>query len=199
MDDPDDSAESADGASLDEMMQHLGEAKKLDKSTLTSNQTQWSGLQRKVRTQRNVAILSKNYSDRLDELVTREKITHRSGSRLVSAAAAFDAHGQLPIYYRTGDMVTHTGIITDLILDPDPESQKAEKFRSQISEDDDYADYNEELDTTTYIVEHGRKLDEPFQMTALRKVSDDEAIDEGFWRSPAYVYTREGDFSSLGG
>jgi hypothetical protein len=197
MDDAGKSSEPADDSSLNEMMQHLGEAKKLDKSRLKSNRTQWSGLQRKVRKQRNVAILSKNYSDRLAELVDRTKITHRSGSRLVSAAAAFDAHGQLPIYYRTGDMVTHTGIITDLILDPDPESQKAEKFRSQISEDDDYADYNEELDTTTYIVEHGRRLDEPFQMTELRKVSDEESIDEGFWRSPAYVFTREGDFPSL--
>ncbi|KTG18773.1 hypothetical protein AUR66_18170 [Haloferax profundi] len=179
------------------MMQHLEEAKKLDKPSSKSNRTRWTGLQRKVRKHSNVAILSKNYSNRLEELVKRDAITHRSGSRLASAAAAFDAHSQLPIYYRTGDTVTHAGIITNLILDPDSESREAEKFRAHISEDDDYGDHNEELDTTTYIVEHGRELEEPFEMTQLQKVSDNEPIDEDFWRSPAYVFYREGDFPFL--
>ena len=192
----DSSSEKSDETSLDNMMQHLEEAKKRDNSTSSAKRPRRTGLQRKVRQHHNVAILSKNYADRLDELVESEAITHRSGSELKSAESAFDAHGQLPIYYRTGDTVTHTGIITNIILDPDPESQEAEEFRKHISENDTYSEHNDELDATTYIVEHGKKLDEPFSMTELRKVSDNAPIDENFWRSPAYVFHRDGDFSS---
>lgn len=184
-----------DEDSLDGMMQHLVEAKKLDKSESSSGGQKWTGLQRQMRKHRNVAILSKNYTNRLDELVENDAITHRSGSVLRSVEAAFDAHGQLPVYYRTGDTVTHTGVITDLIVNPDSDPDDAEKFRQPISEDDDYGDYNDELDDTTYIVKHGKKLENPVPMTELNKVSNNEPIDEGFWRSPAYLFQREGDFS----
>lgn len=197
MDDPVDTSAEAEDTSLDGMMQHLEDAKQRDNSNARSSKQRrrWSGLQRKVRQQQNVAILSKNYTDRLDELVEREAITHRSGSTLRSAEAAFDAHGRLPIYYRTGDTVTHTGLITALAIDPDPDSDEADAFRKQISADDTYGEYNDELDETTYIVEHGRELEDTFPMTELRKVSNNEPIDEGFWRSPAYVFHRDGDFS----
>ncbi|WP_080509325.1 hypothetical protein [Candidatus Halobonum tyrrellensis] len=182
--------------SLDEMMQHLEEAKARERSSSSQSRSQWTGLQRKMRKHRNVAILAKNYAERLDELVKYDATTHRSGSSLKSAAAAVDAHGQLPIYYRTGDTVTHVGIITKLLLDPDPDSREAKEFQKYISQEDTYSDYdgNDELDTTTYIVEQGKELDEPFPMTELRKVGNNEPIDPGFWRSPAYVFQRETDF-----
>lgn len=183
-------------ADIDGMMRHLEEAKNRENSDRRKRSgKRWSGLQLKMRKRSNVAILSKNYSDRLDELVEYKAITHRSGSTLRSAEAAFDAHGQLPIYYRTGDTVTHTGIITELVIDPDPGSKEAEKFRKHISDSDTYSESNDELDETTYIVEHGKKLDDPFPMTELRKVRNSEPIDEDFWRSPAYVFQRDGDFS----
>lgn len=194
MDDSNELPEESEDTSLEGMMQHLEEAKKLDRSEPSKSQQRWTGLQRKMRKHPNVAILSKNYTDRLDELVEFDAITHRSGSILRSAEAAFDAHGLLPVYYRSGDTVTHTGIITDLIINPDPESDDVERFRDNISKEDTYAEHNEALDTTTYIVEHGRKLEKPFPMTELRKVSDNERVDEEFWRSPAYVFQREGDF-----
>ncbi|MDL0140301.1 hypothetical protein PNP85_12390 [Halobacterium salinarum] len=196
MDERDESTEDRESGSLDGMMQHLEEAKKLDKSKSATSGQSWSGLQREVRKHQNVAILSKNYSERLNELVEFDAITHRSSSILRSAEAAFDAHGQLPIYYRTGDTVTHTGIITNLITEPDSDSTEAEDFRKHISQNDTYSDHNDELDKTTYIVRQGMELDDPFPMTELRKVSDSEPIDAGFWRSPAYVFQREGDFST---
>lgn len=196
MDKSDESSPGTDDPALDSMMQHLEAAKKLNSSNPSRRRPRWSGLQRKVRNHDNVAMLSKNYSDRLDELVEFDAITHRSGSTLRSAEAAVDAHGRLPIYYRSGDTVTHAGIITMLIIDPDPESAEAEAFRRHISENDTYGEYNDELDETTYIVEGGRELESPFPMTELRKVRNDEPIDEGFWRSPAYVFQRERDFPS---
>lgn len=93
-------------------------------------------LQREVREHHNVALLSKNgnYTYRLDERVESDAITHHSGSTLRPAEAAFDAHGALRMYYRPGDTVTHTGIITDPTIDSDPDSEKAKEFRQYISE-----------------------------------------------------------------
>jgi len=195
MDDRTNTSGDPEDTSLEGMMQHLETAKQLDRSDSSTDQSRWSGLQRKVRKHRNIAILSKNYTDRLEELVEYDAITHRSGSTLRSAEAAFDAHGQLPIYYRTGDTVTHIGIITQLIIDPDPDSTEAEAFRKHISKNDTYSEHNAELDETTYIVEQGQQLADPFPMTDLLKVSNNEPIDDGFWRSPAYVFQRDGDFS----
>ncbi|WP_224333505.1 hypothetical protein [Haloprofundus halobius] len=91
--------------------------------------------------------------------------------------------------------MTHTGIITDLILNPDPMSAEAEKFRNHISKQDTYSEHSAELDKTTYLVKQGQKLDEPFPMTDLIKISDNEPINPGFWRSaPAYVFHRDRDF-----
>lgn len=91
--------------------------------------------------------------------------------------------------------MTHTEIITDIILNPDPTSAEAEKFRSHISERDTYSEHNAELDKTTYLVEHGQKLDEPFPMTDLIKVSDNEPVSPDFWwGAPAYVFHRDDDF-----
>jgi len=203
MDDSDTSRKDDDESSIENMMQHLPAAKERkksnskSKSNTSSNKPRRTGLQRKVRQHSNVAILSKNFPDRLDELVEADAITHRSGKELKSAESAVDAHGQLPIYYRSGDTVTHIGVITDIIINPDPDSTAAKKFREHISQADTYSEYNDELDTTTYIVKHGKKLDEPFSMTQLKKVSDNEPVDENFWRSPAYVFQRDGDFDSV--
>lgn len=197
MKDSDDDSDKSEDTSLDQMMQHLEEAKKRDtsKSSKRGKQNQYSGLAKKIRKHRNIAVLTKNFSDRLDELVEQDAITHRSSDGWTSAESAVDAHGYLPIYYRTGDTVTHAGIITDIVIDPDPESDDVEKFQKHISDDDTYQEYNDELDTTTYIVKHGRQLDDPFPMTELKKVSDNEPVSPGFWRgAPAYVFQREQDF-----
>ncbi|WP_138006490.1 hypothetical protein [Halalkalirubrum salinum] len=199
MDGSDTPQEDKEDSSIENMMQHLPAAKerKKSKSNTGSKKPRRTGLQRKVRQHSNVAILSKNFSDRLDELVESDAITHRSGKKLKSAESAVDAHGRLPIYYRSGDTVTHIGVITDIIINPDPDSTAAKKFRDHISKADTYSEYNDELDTTTYIVKNGKKLDEPFSMTQLNKVSDNEPVDENFWRSPAYVFQRDGDFDSV--
>lgn len=204
--DSDEDIEDSDNSSLDEMFEHLEGAKARRKKRGSMEERrkrerrQYSGLAYEVRQHRNVAVLTKNYEDRLDELVQNDAVTHRHGTEWTTAKSAIDAHGQLPIYYRTGDEVTHTGIITDILLDPDPSSTEAEKFRDQISDQDTYGEHRAELDKTTYIVERGQKLDEPFPMTDLIKVSDSEPVSPGFWRgAPAYVFQRDGDFEQSSG
>lgn len=195
-----DFGESVD-SSLDEMMKHLDTAKAQRKKRASKKQQRkrerrkYSGVAFKIRQHRNVAVLAKNYKERRDELVNCDAVTHRHSTEWKAAESAIEVHGQLPLYYRTGKVVTHTGIITDIILNPDPTSEKVEKFRKHITEHDTYSEHNSELDTTTYIVEDGKKLDEPFPMTDLIKVSNNEPVKAGFWwGAPTYVFQRDGDF-----
>ena len=200
MEDTREFSERSTDTSVDRMMRHLEEAKERDNSRSSTRRarSKYSGLAQKIRKHRNVAVLTKNYSDRREELVKHDAVTNRSKSGWTTAESAVDAHGCLPIYYRTGDTVTHAGLITAIILDPDPESDVAEKFRKHISESDTYHEQNEDLDTTTYIVEQGRELDDPFPMTDLIKLSNDEPVSPNFWRgAPTYVFHREQDFRTV--
>jgi len=201
MKDIDNNIDKSGDTSIDEMMKHLQPAKERRKKRGSKKQQRkrerrkYSGVAYKIRQNPKIAVLTKNYESRLKDLVENDAVTHRHGSEWKAAESAVDAHGQLPIYYRTGDEVTHTGIITEIILNPNKNSKKAEKFREHISEGDTYSEHREELDTTTYIVEQGQKLDEPFEMTDLIKVSDKEPVSPGFWRSaPTYVFHRDQDF-----
>ncbi|WP_224333504.1 hypothetical protein [Haloprofundus halobius] len=83
MGDLDEDLEKSADASLDEMMKHLDAAKARRKKRAVRKQRRkrerrkYSGLAFKVRQHHNVAVLTKNYEDRLDELVKYDAITHR--------------------------------------------------------------------------------------------------------------------------
>lgn len=184
--------------SVDALMQHLGDAKELD--DLADRETQRTRTASTVRAtiQRDptATVLASNHETRLAELVDNEAITHRSSKAWKSAAAGVEAHGYLPIYYRLDGEVTHTGYITELALNPDEKTDSVASLVEHISDTDDYADYFELLDTTTFLVTGGRALAEPFPQSELRKLSDGTPIAENYSRQPAYVYQRDGDFTT---
>jgi len=178
-----------------EMMQHLPAAKELDRSTLDRNQRQpKTKLQREFTSRTDVAVLAKNYETRLEEAVEFEAVTHRSNSVWKTVAMGVEAHGRLPLYYRLGEMVAYKGYITDVIVEPDPTSEKAEKFLDHVTEDDTFAESNDPLGKMAYIVRGGERIEEPFPQTELVKVTNDENIVEGYRYQPAHVYQRDGDF-----
>ena len=182
--------------SIEDMMQHLPEAKRRDHSkTRRSRRTSSaSGLQAKIQRRTDAAVLASNYEARLEELVSNDAVTHRSGKEWKSAKAGVDAHGRLPIYYRQDGTVTHTGYISRIVLNPDENADEAEEFIKHITEDDTYEEYNDRLDTTTFLVTDGKRLEEPFPQSTLRKLSDGSTISENFSRQPAHVVQRPGDF-----
>lgn len=185
--------------SVEEMIQHLDEAKQLDQSAIKRKRQNKTGstLQDKIQQRTDAAVLASNHESRLEEIVTNEAVTHRSGKQWKSAKLGVEAHGRLPIYYRLDGKITHKGYISRLVLDPDENTEAVEEFVQYITDADTYSEYHDQLDTTTYIVTNGERFDEPFSQSELRKLSDGESIDEDYSYQPAYVVQRPGDFPNF--
>ena len=179
---------------IDEMMEHLEPAKASKQRQAENRDQAQSKLQRSIVKRNDPAILASNFESRLEEIVENEAVTHRSSKAWRTAKIAVGAHGRLPIYYRLDGEITHTGYISDIVLEPDEETDRLEKLLEHISDADTYDNYNDELDTTNYIVTGGKRLEEPFPQSELRKLADGDPIDENYSRQPAYVRQRRGDF-----
>ena len=110
------------------------------------------------------------------------------------AKIGVEAHGRLPIYYRLDNLVTHTGYISAIVLDPSENTIGAEEFLRHVPDADTYSEYYDELDTTTFIVTEGQRLADPFPQSELEKLSGNGSVSENFSRQPAYVVQRPGDF-----
>jgi hypothetical protein len=150
-------------------------------------------LKNEIKHRTDAAVLASNHSSRLAEIEGRNPVTHRSSKRWVTAEAGVNSHGRLPIYYRQEGMVTHKGYITDIILDPSENEERAEEFVQNITEADTYSCYNDKLDTTTFVVSEGKRISE-FNQSELKKLSGDGNIAKEYSRQPAYVVQRPGDF-----
>src|SRR6056297_2190367 len=155
--------------SLDSMMQHLDEAKQRETPTRhqRTRSSSKSGLQAKMESRTDVAVLASNYEERLDEFAAEDAVTHRSSKAWKSAKVGYETHGRLPIYYRSDGEVTHKGYISNLVLKPEENTAKAKELLRHITDDDTYEDYNDQLDTTTFVVTDGERLEEPFSQTEL--------------------------------
>lgn len=186
--------------SFEEMIQHLDKAKQIDheSSQRAQRDSSKTPLQTKMSQRSDVAVLASNHEARLDEIATNDAVTHRSGKRWKSAKVGVEAHGRLPVYYRLNGLVTHKGYISQIVLDPDENTVEAKDLVTHIADADDYADYNELLDTTTFVVTGGEQLDDPFPQSELQKLSGTGTIEENYSRQPAYVIQRPGDFPNFG-
>lgn len=192
------SNEPGDGkpeGTVDDMMQHLEAAKAVDRSATARARRSATGsaLQNEMRRRSDAAVLAGNHEARLEEIVANDAVTHRSGKPWKSAKIGVEARGRLPVYYRLDGMITHTAYITDIVIDPD-EDVAAEKFVDHITDADTYSEYFDMLDTTTFIVRDGQRLENPFPQTELEMLSGDGTVDENYSRQPAYVVQRPGDF-----
>jgi len=184
------------GNSLDEMLQHLPEAKQRAKErrTTTTTSKNWSKKAKLMRQRPDPAVLASNHKARLKELVELPKVTHRAGKSWSSAKAGLKVHGRMPIYYRLDGEVTHTGYITQMVIRPENESDVPQAIQDHITGDDTYSDYHEKYDVTTFLVTDGKRLDEPFPQSKLERIEGGEFIDENFSYQPAYVRQRDEDF-----
>ena len=182
--------------SIDDMLQHLPEAKQRAKKrrTTTTTSKNWSKKAKLMRHRPDPAVLASNHKARLEELVELPKVTHRAGKPWTSAKAGLEVHGRMPIYYRLDGEVTHTGNITQIVIRPKDKSDIPQAIQDNITEDDTYSDYNDKYDVTTFLVTDGKRLDEPFPQSELERIEGGKFIDEDFSYQPAYVRQRDGDF-----
>lgn len=186
--------------SVDDMFQHLDDAKERYRTAKKREQnksTSVTPLQQEIRARSDVAVLASNHEARLKEMEDNEAVTHRSSKVWKTAKLGFDAHGQLPIYYRQEGLVTHKGYISDIIINPSDKTAAAKKFVEHITDADTYDEYHEQLDTTTFIVTNGERLDEQFAQSELELLSGGGYVSENFSRQPAYVIQRPGDFPHM--
>ncbi|MFW6436667.1 MAG: hypothetical protein ACOCYZ_03435 [Halococcoides sp.] len=147
-----------------------------------------------MRQRSDPAVLASNYEERLEELENNEMVTHRSSRSWSSVQSGLDAHGHIPVYYRLDGMITHTGFIIEMVVDPDGASDVPDVIRDNITEEDTYSDFNNKYDTTTYLVTDGQRLADPFPQSDLERLAGGEYIDEDYTYQPAYVRQRDGDF-----
>jgi len=180
--------------SIEEMLQHLPEAKKRSKKQRTTTTKNWSKKAKLMRERPDPAVLASNHKARLEELVELPKVTHRAGKPWTSAKAGLEAHGRMPIYYRLDGEVTHTGYITQIVIDPKNESDVPQVIQEHITEDDTYSDHNKKYDVTTFLVTDGKQLNKPFPQSELEQIEGGEFVDEDFSYQPAYVRQRDVDF-----
>lgn len=191
----DDATGDSDGA-VGDMMKHLDDAKDLDASDIKKRRQRKtrSGRRSPIERRTDVAVLASNFESRLEEMVAKEAVTHRSSKVWKSAKLGVDEHGRLPIYYRSDGEVAYKGYVTRMVLNPTENAEEAEEFVQHISEGDTYGEYNDEMDRTTYIVADGERLEEPFSQSELRLLLGEGTVDENYSRQPAYVIQRPGDF-----
>lgn len=150
-----------------------------------------------VKSNPKAAVLARNYSERLTEFVELDAVTHRSGKSWTTAMHGVAEWGRLPLYYverDSGGMVSHKGYISEIAVNPQDGDDVAERLRELISPADTYAEYNDELDTTTFLATRGEQLSDTFHQSELRKLSGNGPIAENYSRQPAYVIQRPGDF-----
>ena len=187
---------TADGdeQTVEGMMSHLEDAKQLQEAKSRGEDLATSSIQRAMSQRLDPAVLGSNHEQRLVELEENEVVTHRAGKAWKSAKVGVEIHGRLPIYYRIDGEITHTGYISKIAIDPEEGTKEAEEFVEHITDADTYADYNDRLDTTTYIVTDGKRLANPFPQSELQKLVSGENIDQGYSYQPAYVRQRDGDF-----
>ena len=84
-----------------------------------------------------------------------------------------------------------------MVVNPQEGDPDAEELRGHISDTDTYSDYNDELDTTTFLVSEGEELKTPFHQSDLTVISTGNAVSEDLSRQPAYVKQRPGDFADF--
>jgi len=123
----DDSSEDSE-ESIEDMMQHLDEAKDAKQAERERAQKSRgkSGLQAKIQKRTDGAVLASNHESRLREIEENDSVTHRSGKAWKSAKAGVEAHGRLPIYYRHDGKITHKAYISEIVLNPNENTEEAE-------------------------------------------------------------------------
>ena len=155
---------------------------------------QYSSTQVAMRNVENPAVFTRNFPSRLEDAVEAGAVTHRANKPWRSAEIGVKRHGTLPAYVKSRDVeenvVTHVGVITDVVVDPEDHPERAERLREHVAERDTWSEYFDGADTL-YLLEDCRELETPFPFTELQKIVDGEALPPSYSRQPAYVYAHQ--------
>ena len=145
------------------------------------------------------AVFARNHEHYLAEAAEigpTEPVTFRSATHWAGAAAALEDHNTIPVYFAVvgeGPLVRFTAELVAIRLNPqalDPDTEKFLGFSLHSTIEEGLWESYESSVNTLYMVRRCRRLDPPFPMTELVKVSNDEPIAPNYGYSYSVVYQR---------
>ena len=149
-----------------------------------------------------LAVFTRNHKRHLDEALgvssaePARLIPFRGTKRWKSAAQALQQHSPIDIYFAvvdSGSFVQYAAKLQRVIVDPhraQPETQQLLKLSTSTTRDEGLWEDTGKPAGTLYAINRLERVSEPFPMTELIKVSDDQPISPDYGYSYALIYAR---------
>ena len=149
-----------------------------------------------------LAVFTRNYEGHLSEAlrVSTERpdrlIPFRARSRWSSAAEALQHGAAISVYIAvvdSGPLVRYSADLRRVIVDPQrgqPETEQLLDLSTATTRDEGLWEASGKPAGTLFAVSHLRQVTEPFPMTDLIKLSDDQPISSDYGYSYTMVYAR---------
>lgn len=138
------------------------------------------------------AIFARNHFDYLEKAAKRERpVTFRARSKWVSALRALEQFRTVPIYFAVidgGPQVEFTGLLEDVLLDPSRSARKTKQLLAGCVEGTETEKLWDGSVRTLYVINACTRLQRPFPMGALKKISDGAPLSADFKYSYALVH-----------
>ena len=149
-----------------------------------------------------LAVFTRNHKGHLDEAFRVSStepdrlIPFRGVSRWSSAAQALQQYSPIDIYFAvvdSGSLVQYAAKLQRVIVDPQrgkPETERLLDLSTSTTRDEGLWENTGKPAGTLYAINHLERVPQPFPMTKLIKVSDDQPISADYGYSYALVYAR---------
>lgn len=159
-------------------------------------------LKSKIKNNKKIAVFTRNHRKYLEAATSRNEVrperftTFRSALRWVNAHLANTKHGAITIYFAPvgGDKgVEYEAILHQIYLDPvagNTETQEVLAPELESTREEGLWEQYEKPVKTLYVISHCHRLEKPFPISALIKVTDDKTISENYGYSYSLVYER---------
>jgi hypothetical protein len=149
-----------------------------------------------------LAVFTRNHKEHLDEALrvsTAEPdrlIPFRGVSRWSSASQALQQHSPIDIYFAvvdSGSLVRCAAKLQRVIVDPQrgqPETEQLLDLSTSTTREEGLWEDTGKPAGTLYAIDHLERVPQPFPMTDLIKVSNDQPISPDYGYSYTLVYAR---------
>ena len=149
-----------------------------------------------------LAVFTRNHKRHLDEALRVSSaepdrpIPFRGVSRWSSAVRALQQHSPIDIYFAvvdSGSLVQYAAKLQRVIVDPQrdqPETVQLLKLSTSTTRDEGLWEDTDKPAGTLYAINRLERVSEPFPMTELIKVSDDQPINPDYRYSYTLIYAR---------
>jgi len=159
-------------------------------------------LETKIRRNPRVAVFSRNHPEYLRSAAEvsshhpEKLITFRASTSWKAVQTALKYRASLPVYFvpiGQENLVSYEATLHTVLLNPRQNDEDTKKLLAFCLPETSGEGLWEGEVNTLYVIRQCRKLSDPFPMTALVKVSDDEPISERYGYSYSVVYEYLGE------